>query len=148
MSNLLFTKEYSLDELESTSMALMQFVSKPCIVIFIGDLGAGKTTMIKALCSQLGYASDVTSPTFSLVNEYRMSEKSVIYHMDLYRLKSPNEALDFGFDEYLFDPDAYSFIEWPEIVLSLIPTPYYEIKIQHSGDGLRQLALIEIADNL
>lgn len=148
MSRTIFSQQYSFDQVDATADALLGHLPAYTHVVFHGDLGAGKTTMIKALCRKLGYGSDVTSPTFSLVNEYKISDECVVYHMDLYRLKSPKEALDFGFEEYLYDPIAYCFIEWPEIVLPLIPLPYFEIVIQHSGSEHRQLSLKKIDEVL
>ena len=84
--------------------------------IFIGDMGVGKTTLIKELSLQLGVNDTITSPTFSIINEYNSLKDLKVYHFDLYRIKDENEALDFGIEEYLYSDD-YCFIEWPERIL-------------------------------
>ena len=105
----------------------------------LGPSGAGKTTLIKSMCRYLGYTDEVTSPTFSLVNEYQ-TPSSMIYHMDLYRLNSENELLDIGFEEYL-DGDAFCFIEWPQIAENLIVQSHYKIKILLNEDLSRKIEI-------
>ena len=99
-------------------------------------LGAGKTTLIKVLCEQLGVSDHVQSPTFSIVNEYGDS----VYHFDCYRLKSVYEAMDFGIEEYL-DSGKYCFIEWPEIIEPLLPNEILKIKIEHTENNTRNIAI-------
>jgi tRNA threonylcarbamoyladenosine biosynthesis protein TsaE len=94
-----------------------------------GEMGAGKTTLVKELVNQLGVNSVVTSPTFSIVNQYGNSEDGVIYHFDLYRLKNESEAFDIGLDEYL-SSGALCLIEWPEKLEMLFPQRYFEVQIQ------------------
>jgi tRNA threonylcarbamoyladenosine biosynthesis protein TsaE len=95
--------------------------------VFYGDLGAGKTTLIKSLCKVLAYEGDVTSPTFSIVNEY-IGKNHPIFHMDLYRLKSQDEILDIGIEDYI-EQDAYIFAEWPQLLIPLLPEPYCKVTI-------------------
>lgn len=106
------------------------------IFIFRGQLGAGKTTLIKELCKVLGYHGEVTSPTFSLINEYD-SAGNKIYHMDLYRVKDVDEAIDFGIEEYLYS-DAFCFIEWPDIVMDLLPENFYTVEIETADPSTQQ----------
>lgn len=103
---------------------------------FEGNLGAGKTTFIKAMLKALGYTDGVQSPTFSIVNEYSDS----VYHFDCYRLKSVYEALDFGIEEYL-DSGKYCFIEWPEVIEPLLPDEVLKIKIEHTENNTRNIAI-------
>lgn len=103
---------------------------------FEGNLGAGKTTFIKATLKALGYTDEVQSPTFSIVNEYGDS----VYHFDCYRLKSVYEAMDFGIEEYL-DSGKYCFIEWPEIIEPLLPNEILKIKIEHTENNTRNIAI-------
>ena len=98
------------------------------IWLFTGDLGAGKTTMIQEILKHLGSAEKVTSPTFSLVNEY-IYPKGKVYHMDLYRLKDPEEAIHIGLMEYI-DSGSYCFIEWPEIASTLFDEDSFKINIE------------------
>jgi len=95
---------------------------------FYGDIGAGKTTLIKALCEELGVRGGMSSPTFSIVNEYALPGGKSVYHFDFYRLKNEREALDLGAEEY-FDSRNYCFIEWPERAPSIIPDKHVEVKI-------------------
>ena len=99
------------------------------IVSFNAEMGAGKTTFIKAICKVLGATDVATSPTFSIVNEYNTTENNTIYHFDFYRLEQPEEALDFGLYEYL-DSGNYCFIEWPEMVGNLLPEDILEVSIK------------------
>lgn len=100
-------------------------------------MGAGKTTLIKELCKGLGTTDTVTSPTFSIVNEYHTA-KGKIYHFDFYRLKNQTEALDMGYEEYFYD-GAYCFIEWPEKIPDLLPQHYSNISLKVLDDGARQI---------
>jgi tRNA threonylcarbamoyladenosine biosynthesis protein TsaE len=124
-------KEYlshSLDDLPQLVGEILEDCVDSKIFVFYGNLGAGKTTLIKTLCHQLGYHSEVTSPTFSLVNHYKTPDID-IYHMDLYRLKDEEEALEIGIEEYLYS-GAYCFIEWPQVIIPLIDEIYYKVQIE------------------
>ena len=132
----------SIEGLKSAAKQLTEFAGPEKIFLFYGDMGAGKTTFIKSLCEQLGISETVTSPTFSIVNEYR--ENGVkIYHFDFYRLKNQNEALDMGYEEYFYSGD-YCFIEWPEKIAGLLPPHYIRIEIQVLGDNERLLTFEKI----
>lgn len=107
---------------------------------FYGEIGAGKTTLIQTLCRLLEVADYVTSPTFALVNVYE-SPEGPVYHLDLYRLKNVEEALDIGIEEYLAD-DAYCFIEWPELVDALLPEDVIRIKITFLAESSRKILFL------
>ncbi|MCS6973386.1 MAG: tRNA (adenosine(37)-N6)-threonylcarbamoyltransferase complex ATPase subunit type 1 TsaE [Cyclobacteriaceae bacterium] len=98
------------------------------IIAFYGQMGAGKTTLIKTFCRQLGVTNGMSSPTFSLINEYRNRDGERMYHFDFYRIKSELEAIDIGTEEYFYS-GCYCFVEWPENVARLLPEKYLEIRI-------------------
>jgi tRNA threonylcarbamoyladenosine biosynthesis protein TsaE len=132
----------SLPELNSIAQQIISFGDNERIFLFYGEMGAGKTTLIKALCNELGVAGQTSSPTFSIVNEYAGS-KGPVYHFDFYRLKNQTEALDMGYEEYFYSGD-YCFIEWPEKIPDLLPLHYTEIHINAQNDGSRQITLSKI----
>lgn len=105
--------------------------------LFEGEMGAGKTTLIKYMCSALGSTDEISSPSFSIVNHYKTVLDKNIFHFDFFRIKSPEEATNIGFEEYL-EGDNYCFIEWPEIVSKLIFTDFVRVKIQ-AEDNFRKI---------
>jgi tRNA threonylcarbamoyladenosine biosynthesis protein TsaE len=101
-------------------------------------MGVGKTTFIKALCHELGSRDYVTSPTFALINEYKTARGNVIYHFDFYRIKKIEEAFDLGYEDYIYSGN-YCFIEWPEMIESLLPEGIVEVRIKEDPNGTRQI---------
>lgn len=117
------------DALNEVALNLIDDIQHHKIVLFNGNLGAGKTTFIKVLCNALKMEDNFSSPTFSIINTYKSNEIKV-YHMDLYRINDSNELLDFGFEEYI-DSGNICFIEWPEIALPFIHgAPFMNINIE------------------
>jgi tRNA threonylcarbamoyladenosine biosynthesis protein TsaE len=110
------------------------------IFAFFGSMGAGKTTIIKAICKALGAIDIVSSPTFTLVNEYKTASGETIYHIDFYRIKKQEEVFDFGIEEYL-SGDSYCFMEWPEIIEEILPPETINIKIS-VGENEERILLI------
>lgn len=110
------------------------------IVAFEGEMGAGKTTLIRALCAVLGVEDDVSSPTFALVNEYRAGRGQPIYHFDFYRVDSEEEAVRLGAAEY-FDSGYLCLVEWPRRVTSLLPPPRLLVELTVTGPQSRQLSI-------
>jgi tRNA threonylcarbamoyladenosine biosynthesis protein TsaE len=139
--NMLLTAT-STTQLPSIASEIISFARGIRIFLFYGNMGAGKTTLIKALCENLGTTEPVTSPTFSIVNEY-IGTKNRIYHFDFYRLKNQTEALDMGYEEYFYS-DAYCFIEWPEKIPDLLPANYININIKVLDDNSRQIIIKQI----
>jgi len=110
----------SLQELDDAATRFFDLAGEQTVMAFSGEMGAGKTTFIQALCRQLGITVEVNSPTFSLVNEYFTPGGSSIFHFDLYRIESPEELFDMGYEEYFYS-GSLCLIEWPEKASSLIP---------------------------
>jgi tRNA threonylcarbamoyladenosine biosynthesis protein TsaE len=127
----------SLAELPAAAEAIIAQAGNNKIFLFYGDMGAGKTTLIKSLCSFLGTSDTVTSPTFAIVNEYQTTGDK-IYHFDFYRLKDQTEALDMGYEEYFY-AGAWCFIEWPEKIPDLLPLHYTRVSIAARDDGSRHI---------
>jgi tRNA threonylcarbamoyladenosine biosynthesis protein TsaE len=132
----------SITELIATAKSLINFAGSQKIFLFYGDMGAGKTTFIKALCQELGVTDEVTSPTFSIVNEYSGTDVSV-YHFDFYRLKNQNEALDMGYEEYFYSGN-YCLIEWPEKIPDLLPPHYISVTIRATDERTRHFSFESI----
>ena len=130
---------FSLDQIkEVADKILVQNPKK--IILFNGEMGVGKTTLIKQLCKNLGVEDATSSPTFSLVNEYYTSNNQTVYHFDFYRLNKETEALDMGVDDYLYSGN-WCFIEWSEKIASLIPEEHSVVTIALLADGKRELKL-------
>ena len=110
----------SLQELDSAATRFLDMTGERAVIAFVGEMGAGKTTFIQALCRRLGVRVEVNSPTFSLVNEYFTPAGDSIFHFDLYRIESPDELFDMGYEEYFFS-GSLCLIEWPEKARNLIP---------------------------
>ena len=110
----------SLQDLDAAAERFLEEAGEHNVIAFCGEMGAGKTTFIQALCRKLGVRTEVNSPTFSLVNEYFTPAGSSIFHFDLYRIETQDELFDMGYEEYFFS-DSLCLIEWPEKAQSLIP---------------------------
>lgn len=110
------------------------------IFAFFGQMGAGKTTFIKALCSALGVSDDVNSPTFTIVNEYRAAKGFPVYHFDFYRISREQEAYDIGIDEY-FGGDGICLIEWPDKIEGILPDECFRIYVRVDAQGNRSLEI-------
>lgn len=130
---------FSLDEIDQVAQ---QVLSQPLhnIIVFNGEMGAGKTTFIKAFAKTLGVKDATSSPTFSLVNEYQTAENKLLYHFDVYRLKNESEAYDMGIEDYLYSGN-WCCIEWAEKIPNLIPEQHSVIEIKSTTDGKRELIL-------
>ncbi len=134
----------SLDKIDDAAREFMAQMGDETVYAFYGEMGAGKTTFINALCRALGVEEDPTgSPTFSIINEYRSDTTAeLIYHFDLYRIESTDQALDIGVEDY-FDSGALCLLEWPERIADILPDDTVRVDITENPDGSR---LLTIAD--
>ena len=137
---------HSIEELDFVARELIKYAGDCKTLLFYGEIGAGKTTLIQQICKHLGVSEGVTSPTFSLVNEYTFKEKKdnseqLIYHLDLYRLKNIDEAIDIGIEDYLYNK-YYCLIEWPELIEPLFPETIVKIKIELLDNSSRKIIFL------
>jgi tRNA threonylcarbamoyladenosine biosynthesis protein TsaE len=130
---------FSLEEIDQVASQLLA-ANPNKVILFHGEMGAGKTTFIKALSKALGVKDATSSPTFSLVNEYQTVDNKTLYHFDVYRLKNENEALDMGIEDYLYSGN-WCFIEWAEKIPNLIPELHSVIELKLAADGKREVLL-------
>lgn len=128
-----------LADLPAIADQLLEIAGDRRVWLFHGEMGVGKTTLIKALCAALGVTDSTSSPTFSIVNEYD-SPNGAIYHFDFYRIRSAEEALDLGYEEYFYSGN-YCFVEWPQKIDPLLPPDALAIELQLRPDGGRILRL-------
>ena len=131
MSKTLFAE--NLGQVNTIAKQILDYASTHKKFAFYGEMGVGKTTLIKALCLQLGVSDVVSSPTFSIVNEYVSDDNTKIYHFDFYRISNEMEAYDLGYEEYFFSHD-YCFIEWSEKISELISDDMIKIKMSLSAE--------------
>lgn len=132
-------KNYSLNEVDSIASEIISQSSSK-VLLFYGEMGVGKTTLIKSICKALESDDVISSPTFSLVNEYHTRNGAPIYHFDFYRIESEEEALDIGVEDYFYS-DAWCLIEWPNNIENLLPLDATEIQLEYSGNGQRTIQL-------
>jgi len=128
----------SLHQIKQAASSFLEAAGEIPVIAFSGELGAGKTTFIQALCAVLGVSQQVNSPTFGLINEYFTQKGRSIYHFDLYRIEDPGELFDMGYEDYFFS-GARCFIEWPEKASHLIPDDALWAEIIVNADGTREI---------
>lgn len=126
----------SVSELKYVVKSILQDIPDQYVFAIAGNMGVGKTTIIKAFCKELGVEAVVSSPTFALINEYNSNKHNPIYHFDFYRINKITEVFDIGYEEYFYSGN-YCFIEWPEIVMELLPDSYVYITIKEEDSGRR-----------
>lgn len=136
--------EIKIEKLDNIREAAKQFIANigdSTVFAFYGNMGAGKTTFVKAVCEELGVDDVITSPTFSIVNEYRSEQTGeLIYHFDFYRVKKIEEVYDMGFEDYFYS-GALCFIEWPELCEEVLPDDTVKVYIKEAPDGSRTVTL-------
>ncbi|PSR05509.1 MAG: tRNA (adenosine(37)-N6)-threonylcarbamoyltransferase complex ATPase subunit type 1 TsaE [Bacteroidetes bacterium SW_11_45_7] len=145
MTEQLVERTYELSHIQSIANELAPICQSRKKVAFLGEMGAGKTTLIQALCQALGSSEHATSPTFAIMNQYAIEDVhqqslSKIWHIDLYRLTSMEEALDVGIEEYL-DNNDFCFIEWPQIIQDLLPPETIWVELTQVADNKRKIKI-------
>lgn len=128
----------NIEEINEVAKAFIADMGDNRIFAFYGNMGAGKTTFIKAVCEELGVSDTVTSPTFAIINEYESESQGCIYHFDFYRIKKLEEVYDMGFEDYFYSGNL-CFIEWPELIEDILPTEAIKVKITQQADGKRTI---------
>jgi tRNA threonylcarbamoyladenosine biosynthesis protein TsaE len=127
--------------LQSAARKFLDYAANKRIFAFYGSMGAGKTTFIKCVCKVLGAVDIVSSPTFTLINEYSTDKGEALYHIDFYRIKKCEEVFDFGIEEY-FSSGSYCFIEWPEMVEEILPEETVKVRITVEDNEERFLVIL------
>ncbi len=131
-------KSFNIAGINSIAKEILQSVNSK-VLLFYGELGVGKTTLIGEIVKELGCLSDVSSPTFSIVNEYKVKE-GLVFHFDFFRIENEEEVYDIGFEDYL-DSDNWVFIEWPEKIELLLPDHVNEIRLEKEQENSRIIKL-------
>lgn len=132
---------HHLDEIREVARRFLDAMDNRTVFAFRGTMGAGKTTFIKALCEELGVQDVINSPTFAIVNEYGPTvDGRLIYHFDFYRINKPEEAYDFGYEDYIYS-DALCFIEWPEKIEELLPPDTVNVYLEEQPDESRRVVM-------
>jgi len=129
---------HTISQLPAVAKKFIRCMGNNRIFALRGEMGAGKTTFVKAVCEELGVKEVINSPTFAIVNEYAAANGRLIYHFDFYRIRKKEEAFDFGYEEYIYS-EAICFIEWPELIEELLPEEHKNIYIQVGDNGIRTI---------
>ncbi|WP_339758127.1 tRNA (adenosine(37)-N6)-threonylcarbamoyltransferase complex ATPase subunit type 1 TsaE [Algoriphagus aquimarinus] len=136
---------YELDEIEKAAKVVIETAADEKVWIFQGDMGAGKTTLIKALSKAFSVTDQVSSPTFGIVNHYENQGGGIFYHFDFYRMDDPTEALDIGIEEYFYSGN-YCWLEWAEKIAAFLPEKFLLVRIINDSETQRTLTLQHIQD--
>ena len=132
--------KFSLDNISDAATEFLAYIHAHRVIAFHGEMGAGKTTFINHLCKVMGVKGQLSSPTFSIINEYHSADGHIIYHMDFYRLKDEAEAQRAGVEEALYS-NSYCFLEWAERIKGLLPADTLHCNIKTISDNTRELSI-------
>lgn len=127
---------HSLNTIKQTALSLLAYCKGYSVFVFYGEMGVGKTTLIKAICEALEVTDFTNSPSFAIVNEYQTTEGKTIFHFDFYRINTPHETLDMGYEDYIYSGNI-CLIEWPEHITPLLPHDCVKVQITENQDGTR-----------
>ena len=131
---------FKLDEIDNAAKSFLQFTAPGRVFAFYGEMGTGKTTFILAVCKELKVNDQMGSPTYSIINQYQTNQTGMIYHMDLYRLKNEEEAIQAGIEDCLYSGN-YCFIEWPERAAGILPDHTVAVSISSLNNDTRKLTI-------
>jgi tRNA threonylcarbamoyladenosine biosynthesis protein TsaE len=135
--------EIKLDKIEEAAKAFIAATAGQKVFALYGKMGVGKTTFVKAICRELGVNDLITSPTFAIINEYRVEKSGEkVYHFDFYRIKKLDEVYDMGYEDYFYS-GAICFIEWPELIEELLPANTLRVTIEEAADGSRNVNITQ-----
>lgn len=140
----LMERSYCVEEVGEIALALKALLSQCKVMTFQGSLGAGKTTLVQSLLRSCGVKEVITSPTFTYVNRYEGSSGEIFYHFDCYRLESAQAFLDAGLGEYLYAPQSWAFIEWPEIIEPLLTESVCRVTLEYEGPESRRIVVMTL----
>ncbi len=149
--NFMQFKIESLNEIAAVAAKFVDFIenhfqqkgiSEKCVA-FYGSMGVGKTTFITEVCRRMGVNDNISSPTFSIINEYKTDNGGLIFHFDMYRIESEIEAYDFGYEDYFYSGN-FCFIEWPEKICNILPDSTLKVKIEENIDSSRNISLLDV----
>lgn len=132
------TEIFDLSNIQQTAQQFIRLFDRYSVFAFYGNMGAGKTTFIKAICEILGVKESVNSPTFSIINEYEAADGRILYHFDCYRINKLQEAMDLGAEDYFYS-GKICFIEWPEKIEELLPDFTVKVNIKEVDEGKREI---------
>jgi tRNA threonylcarbamoyladenosine biosynthesis protein TsaE len=135
-------KKITQQEMSDVAKDIIQQLPTHPIVTLSGPLGAGKTTLVQEILKELGVSGPIISPTYNYVTMYKLEDGKTVYHFDLYRLNSEDEFIAAGFDEYLYQPESFSFIEWPQVINEILEERFIAVKLEHDADDTRLVSVI------
>lgn len=130
----------NLSDLDTVAQKFIEKMDDKNVYAFYGEMGVGKTTFIKAICKALGVKETITSPTFAIINEYKKGDDKPIFHFDFYRIKNLEEVFDFGYEDYFYSENL-CFIEWPELVETLLPNDVTKVQITVGNNEERLISI-------
>jgi tRNA threonylcarbamoyladenosine biosynthesis protein TsaE len=134
-------KKITQQEMSDVAQHIIQQLPTHPIVTLSGPLGAGKTTLVQEILKELGVSGPVISPTYNYVTTYKLKDDKTVYHFDLYRLNSEDEFIAAGFDEYLYQSNSFSFIEWPQVINDMLEENVIAVKLEHDADDTRLISV-------